>query len=61
MDPKENVPKDPFHMTPEEIKAYYEKAKREFSLEDLKKFEEEADERPFSALVEELEEMVRQS
>jgi hypothetical protein len=59
MNPNEDAPKNPFAMTPEEIKAYYEKAKKEFSIEDLREFEAEADELPFSALVAELDEMVR--
>jgi hypothetical protein len=61
MDPKESGPQDPFHPTPEEIKAYYEKAKREFSEADLKKFFVEEEGQQFSELVAELEAMVQQA
>ena len=54
MEPKKTDFVDPYNPTPEELKAYYERARREFSMDDLRKFEEEADELPFAALIEEL-------
>ena len=55
-------PKLKFDATPEEIRAMYDKAKREFSLEDLKAFEvEEKDTVPFSSLLSELKVMVQEA
>jgi hypothetical protein len=53
--------KDPYNPTPEELKAFYEKAKREFCMEDLRIFEDEPDPRPFSELVAELAQMLADS
>jgi hypothetical protein len=56
----EEKPKLRFDATPEEIKAIYEKLKREFSLDDLKAFEvDEKDTIPFSSLLADVEAMVR--
>jgi hypothetical protein len=61
MNSKKSRSKADFKMSPKEIKAYYEKARREFTIEDLKKFEEEADEVSFAGLVEEMDQMVQAS
>jgi hypothetical protein len=54
-------PKDwKFHATAEEIKAFYEKAKREFSENDLRLFFTEEEGVPFESVLAELEEMSRE-
>ncbi len=60
MESSEFRPKDPFNPTPEEMKAFYEKAKREFSTKDLLKFFIDEEGQPFEELITELEVMVKQ-
>ncbi len=57
-----NKKKPKIRYTQKEIRAMYAKAKREFSLEDLKAFEvEEKDTLPFSRLLSDLKIMVRKA
>jgi hypothetical protein len=51
-----------FEATPEEIRAMYDKIKREFSLADLKAFEvDEKDTVPFATVLRDLKKMVREA
>ena len=59
---KKKKPKLRFKASRKEIQALYDKARREFSLEDLKAFEvDEKDTIPFSSVLNELKVMIRKA